>query len=706
MVKCGHLEIDGYAFHLGIAALKLFYHADPYLQTLIPPITYLIQGATFRRGRPDCSQQTPSQPGAFFTLSLRPLTELVDMYHTHQVSLRLDKIYALLGMSSDMPISVDYGASWRDVFQKFVQSSFSDEVSVDTWEDLDIAVIRGKGHYIGAVDSVQRHADKDYMQSVRFSGNAEFKRHGQGGPGGVSLQVSAKPIQKGDVLVLFRGAKDPTIIRLRPRYATVIVAAIASTDLRTERLRQEVNKLPPLDLEVIWDIGSSQEGVLRDQDYESLIATSPSGPQQPWPLWRYQADMAVRLWKFGVFLSQARRYSEATQTLQKAIDLCKPAENGMNMDSTDHNQWEEADGRILRTLSGLGDTIVGETPRLVTAAQGDQLLLSWAAEEKPLLSWAVAEGFEAVVQLLLDTGADVNRATRDGLTPLWLALLSKQRAMVALLLERGANMNAPLYRDAIIGNIHSVFIRPVAWAASMGDRETVEIFLDMGATVEADQLDHHTPLCYAAAQGHMGVVDLLLSKRRTGAMARDAFRRTPLSHAAEFGHDDVVRRLLVGLGDVDVDTRDDCGRSPLSYAAEGGHEMVVERLLATGKVDANTVTTSDDTSPHGDEIGWSPLAFAAARGHGNIIELLLSVGKADVELTDHLGRTPLWLAASRGHEAVLRQLLACGANADITDRRDLSAYEVAKQSGHVEVTRLLLAKNVGKMLKAGKRGSG
>ncbi|KAK3347179.1 heterokaryon incompatibility protein-domain-containing protein [Lasiosphaeria hispida] len=125
LIKCGFSEIDGYAFHLGLTALRPSYDAFPDLQGLIPPITYLIQGAIFRRGI--------SQPGRT-SLCVRPLSELVDMYHTREASVRLDKIYALLGMSSNdsTELSANYEASWRKVFRKFVQSSFSDRMSVDT----------------------------------------------------------------------------------------------------------------------------------------------------------------------------------------------------------------------------------------------------------------------------------------------------------------------------------------------------------------------------------------------------------------------------------------------------------------------------------------------------------------------------------------------------------------------------------------------
>jgi hypothetical protein len=93
---CGSTQIDGYAFCLGLIRLKLlglFYIASPNLQTL-PLVVYLIERAGLR------SKYISNLPERF-SLNIRYLVELIDMSDVR------DKVYALLGMSSDNPGGVD-----------------------------------------------------------------------------------------------------------------------------------------------------------------------------------------------------------------------------------------------------------------------------------------------------------------------------------------------------------------------------------------------------------------------------------------------------------------------------------------------------------------------------------------------------------------------------------------------------------------------
>ena len=59
------------------------------------------------------------------------------------------------------------------------------------------------------------------------------------------------------------------------------------------------------------------------------------------------------------------------------------------------------------------------------------------------LWWAAENGHEAVVELLVEKGADVNsKEDRDGRTPLWWAAENGHEEVVKLLLEKGADVDS------------------------------------------------------------------------------------------------------------------------------------------------------------------------------------------------------------------------------------------------------------------------
>jgi hypothetical protein len=146
--------IDGYAFYLGV---NRFYEAHRDLESSIRSITYLIRGVIFR------PKHVMSSSGRA-SLDIRPLGELIDMFHTHEATKPVDKVYALLGMSSDDPSTAgllpDYEVPWEKLFKDLVKFLLYKQVYVTTWGDKERAVIKSKGCVLGQVmlvESDDRH---------------------------------------------------------------------------------------------------------------------------------------------------------------------------------------------------------------------------------------------------------------------------------------------------------------------------------------------------------------------------------------------------------------------------------------------------------------------------------------------------------------------------------------------------------------------
>ena len=233
-----------------------------------------------------------------------------------------------------------------------------------------------------------------------------------------------------------------------------------------------------------------------------------------------------------------------------------------------------------------------------------------------------------------------------------------------------------IYWVAATGGKHPNFIGLTA-ASWLGLEAVVRILLKEEVDVNIETKDEtfgRTPLSYAAQGGHEAIVQQLLA-RGADIEAKDRFGQTPLSFAAQGGHEAVVQQLLAQGADIEAKAR--AGRTPLSFAAMRGHEAVVQQLLARGAdIEAK------------DRAGRTPLSYAAGRGDEAVVQQLLA-RDADIEAKDEYGWTPLSYAVGNGHAAVVQQLLARGADIEAKDRFGQTPLSYAAESGHEAVVRLL-----------------
>jgi hypothetical protein len=219
LIVCGSAEIDGYSFCLGLKSLEDYYKARPDLLSLIRSVNYLIRQANFRPTQGICWSDMSF-------LTIRPLGELLDMFHTHEATERHDKVYALLGMSSDAHNTVDllpdYKLPWKAVFHQLIK--FLIDVSAETWEDREFAVIKSRGTFIGRISSVTPSlgwGDTNKVEVVSTTTSGFIQRWTW------KLYSSAKPIRQGDLLFLQQGAPMPMIIRSRNEYFAILMIAVA-----------------------------------------------------------------------------------------------------------------------------------------------------------------------------------------------------------------------------------------------------------------------------------------------------------------------------------------------------------------------------------------------------------------------------------------------------------------------------------------------
>ncbi|KAK8060972.1 hypothetical protein PG996_010902 [Apiospora saccharicola] len=186
------------------------------------------------------------------------------------------------------------------------------------------------------------------------------------------------------------------------------------------------------------------------------------------------------------------------------------------------------------------------------------------------LSQPLGGGHVEAVQILIGSGAEINRTNEDDTAALrWAALLGNLE-MIRLLHDHGADLNLPDLDGQTV----------ISHAAEAGSADAVQLLVDLGARIEITDTALRTPLWYAVANGRKEVAEVLVANGANLECADD-HGRTPLFAAAGDGLWDICDMLLRKGAQI---TRTDAyaRRSPLSLAAQFGHESIVELLIEHG----------------------------------------------------------------------------------------------------------------------------
>jgi ankyrin repeat protein len=332
-----------------------------------------------------------------------------------------------------------------------------------------------------------------------------------------------------------------------------------------------------------------------------------------------------------------------------------------------------ADILLLAVCVGnlLADAV--ETTKLVDAARRHDTALvadlldtgadvnSTSADGMTALHWSVYHDDQPLTQRLIEAGADVSAVNRYGVPALSLACENGSGPIVDLLLKSGADPNAALHGGETV----------LMTAARTGKLEPVAALIARGANVNARERRGQTALMWAAAEGHAAVVDALL---HAGADFRSPLPSgfTPLFFAVREGRQAVVQQLL------EAGNGPRRGTSALLLAVENGHFELAAVLLDAG------------ADPNDDRCGYTALHAITwvrkpIRGDGDpppigsgkltsleLVRQLVAHG-ADVNArhgkqeagNERLNRTdaaPFLLAAETGDVPLMKVLLELGAD--------------------------------------------
>jgi ankyrin repeat protein len=288
----------------------------------------------------------------------------------------------------------------------------------------------------------------------------------------------------------------------------------------------------------------------------------------------------------------------------------------------------------------------GETP-LHAACESNNLyaihrLLDGGADPDALsyrgwtpLRLAIRRGFYDAADMLLSlSNADANPRTHTGLTPFHLAAKHGDLALLKLLLENGADINA-LSQTGYSG-LHF---------AVMNDHHAIVNYLLTltDIDVNASPNESMTPLCVAITENRPAIATSLLADPRVNVNGFSG----PVFLAAKYMRASIFADLLA-RPDLDLSVRGPRGEGLLNLVHQDNRLSFVQSLLARPDVNVNAAPEDGDTALH----------VACLLGFVEVGKALLAHPDIDVNKKNGGGNTALHYACASGCAAMQLALVS------------------------------------------------
>ena len=282
---------------------------------------------------------------------------------------------------------------------------------------------------------------------------------------------------------------------------------------------------------------------------------------------------------------------------------------------------------------------------------------------------------EAVLQALVDIGADLDAADANGDSPLTRAIGAGHPETAGALLDLGAGPNGGPDRP-FLG------LLPVHHAAIAGDAATTARLLALGATPEATTNATmgygYNALGYAIHYGHAAVVELLLDAGLTTEFVGET-GGTALDLALARDWPAVVE-LLRRRG---AKSTAEAARSRAEAAVAGGDPWA--KALREADVPLMRALLDLSVAPPTDAIRR---AVFELRDASDLVGRLAAAG-ADVDAAGYGGGTALHEAAANAFPELVHLLLAAGADPTVRNDAGETPLDLARQAEDPETIRLL-----------------
>lgn len=277
-----------------------------------------------------------------------------------------------------------------------------------------------------------------------------------------------------------------------------------------------------------------------------------------------------------------------------------------------------------------------------------------------------------IVCILLDHGANIERKTLEGETPLFVATKYKALATAEVLIQRGANVMAT---SSQWGDLQLPF-QVVWWSSPV---QFLQHLLDAGTKLKRQHLFEESPLMRSIIDLDEPQTNQWLFCTALKDPDRTPLQSRMLDVAARKGANYMVDTLL-NFG-ADVNYSNHWGNTALHRACSSGHLAIVERLLECG-VNVNKRDYQGELALH----------QAVRLDQVEIVDSLI-VHHLDINVRTGHGVTPLMMAIHHGCTSSALSLLQHGAITGLADVNGITALHLASARGNTSLVRGLMDQN-------------
>ncbi|KAF9910259.1 phosphate system positive regulatory protein pho81 [Linnemannia zychae] len=235
--------------------------------------------------------------------------------------------------------------------------------------------------------------------------------------------------------------------------------------------------------------------------------------------------------------------------------------------------------------------MVGRLSLLKLAVERGAVVESSDVYGRRPLHYVSMYGYDDCATYLLLLNASLTVTDHDGFQPLIYSVMNGHSKCVEIFLASNVEIEASREGDPI----------PLSLACHYGHEDIAMMLIGRGADVLASNADGLEPLHITCREGHTRLAKTLTTRGARLDQEDKYMCWTPLFYAASEGHVECVKILLEAGCKVNV--VDEHGKNPIYYAASEGHSDCVELLVEAG---GKAIASPQDT------IMEAPATFTAS----------------------------------------------------------------------------------------------